>query len=231
MSEPGGDADKSGGPGDAAAAAAAAVTVGTVLRAGTLAADRFLLSDQFLHKALMVVVHELGDGTHVAAVLNRPTANMVQLQVDQSRRCISFGGDGRLRGQGLDIDANGLMWLAQEGTLTGEASDLGTAIGDSGLRRLPALEASNAIKEGHAALSDMLLVSGLVCFEPAELRDMLAAGELSVVRETALAAGLGARRRPKHRGVGARRGRRHAERRHGRVVGGVAARQAGRRRR
>ena len=142
------------------------VRVGTVLRSGA-PANRVVLTDQFLHKALFVVVHELPDGGYVGAVLNRPTANLVQFHSDgKPRRCISFGGDGRLRGAGLDIDSNGLMWLAQASKLQGAttASDeggLGSAMGDSGLRRVPAVQAAESIKAGETELNDFLLVSGV----------------------------------------------------------------------
>ena len=136
------------------------VTVGTVLRAGS-PADRFLLSEQFLHKALMLVVHELPGGASVACVLNRPTANLVQFHSDNNpRRCISFGGDGRLRGEGLGIDANGLMWLGQTDLLSDKLIEAGDVMGDSGLCRVPALETAETIKNGESKLEDFLLVSG-----------------------------------------------------------------------
>jgi len=162
------------------------VPVGTVLRAGETA-DRVLLTDQFLHKALHVVVHELSPGgVTVHAVLNRPTANLVQMKAEGSpRRCINFGGDGRLRGKGLDIDDNGLMWLAQAASLGEDLVSLGTAIGNSGLRRLPALQAAESIRDGKSQLTDFLLVSGLVCFTPQELSSMIRTGELHVVDDAA----------------------------------------------
>jgi hypothetical protein len=157
------------------------VAVGTVLRTGS-PSDRALLSDQFLHKALLLTVHELKEGLCVATVLNRPTANIVQFHADgEPRRCISFGGDGRLRGGGLGVDSNGLMWLCQAATPAAES--IGTAVGSSGLRRVPAEEAATAIKEGLLSLSDFLLISGLVCFESQELAGMLEAEELHVVED------------------------------------------------
>ena len=157
------------------------VPVGTVLRSGRVA-DRFLLADQFLHKSLLLALQELPSGTAVAAVLNRPTANLVQFRTEGNpRRCISFGGDGRLRrGDQLEVDANGLMWLSRSAG-SSAASRLGVPLGTSGLRRINALEAAEAIRNGDAALSDFLLVSGVVFFGPAELQLMLSRGELCVV--------------------------------------------------
>ena len=157
------------------------VPVGTVLRSGRVA-DRFLLADQFLHKSLLLALQELPSGTVVAAVLNRPTANLVQFRTEGNpRRCISFGGDGRLRrGDQLEVDANGLMWLSRSAG-SSAASRLGVPLGTSGLRRVNALEAAEAIRKGDAALSDFLLISGVVFFGPAELQLMLSRGELCII--------------------------------------------------
>ena len=71
--------------------------------------------------------------------------NLVRFHAEGSqRRCISFGGDGQLRGGGLDVDQNGIMWLHYKRELGGEA------VGASGLWRLPAPEAARLIKEGEA---------------------------------------------------------------------------------
>ena len=127
---------------------AGGIVLGSVLRTGS-PSNRALLSDQFLHKSILLVVHELpgSDGGLVACVLNRPTANLVQFHADgKPRRCISFGGDGRLRGGGLEIDSNGLMWLGQSSKLEAVGKGkLGKRMGDSGLRRVPAMEAAEAI--------------------------------------------------------------------------------------
>ena len=128
----------------------------------------------------------------VGAVLNRPTANLIQFKSDgDPRRCIAFGGDGRLRGSGvggngLDIDSNGLMWLGQQAKLdkAGQGG-MGTKMGSSGLRRVPAMEAAASIKAGEMQLDDYLLVSGLVCFTNEELSQMLATDELHIVNEPA----------------------------------------------
>ena len=118
----------------------------------------------------------------VAAVLNRPTANQVQFRTDgKPRRCICFGGDGRLRGgNDLNADANGLMWFAH-GACGSDAAKMGTPLGTSGLRRVEALEAAEVIRDGGAQLNDFLLVSGVVGFECKELEQMIEAEELCVV--------------------------------------------------
>jgi putative AlgH/UPF0301 family transcriptional regulator len=155
--------------------------VGTVLCSGE-PSDRALLSDQFLHKSILLTIHKLPDGICVAIVLNRPTANLVQFHTEgKPRRCISFGGDGRLRAPVLDLDSNGLMWLSQVKTLG--ALELGRPVGDSGLKQVPAQEAADSIKDGSTELSDYLLVSGLVCFGQEELETMFRSGEMHVVKD------------------------------------------------
>jgi len=60
----------------------------------------------------------------VSVVLNRPTANIVQVHTDNKpRRHITFGGEARLRGgvAGLEVDSNGLMWLYHRAGITGGA--------------------------------------------------------------------------------------------------------------
>jgi hypothetical protein len=163
------------------------VAVGTVLRAGT-PADRFLLSDQFLLKSLLLTLHELPNGVLVAAVLNRPTANLVQFHTPgKPRRCISFGGDGRLMGDVLEVDANGLLWLLREAAegedSSVEAEILGIPVGESGVRRVNAMEAAEAIRSGDVPLTSFLLVSGVVAFSKDEMDDMLEAGHLYVVED------------------------------------------------
>ena len=78
------------------------------------------------------------------------------------------------------VDANGLMWFSRTAD-EGGASEIGTPIGTSGLRRVNALEAAEVIRQGGASLADFLLVSGVVAFAPDELSAMIEQGELCVV--------------------------------------------------
>ena len=60
-------------------------------------ADRFLLRDQFLHKALLLVVAEGAGGTYGCIVLNRPTANIMEFKTpDSPRRRVPFCATRRL---------------------------------------------------------------------------------------------------------------------------------------
>lgn len=89
--------------------------------------------------------------------------------------------------RGLEVDSNGLLWLGQAGAMgaAGGGGGIGAAVGGSGLRLVPPLEAAESIKLGETRLDDFLLVDGLVCFSRDELRRMLDAGEVHVVRKPA----------------------------------------------
>jgi len=153
--------------------------VGTVLRCGA-AANCFTLQDQYLYKALLVVLHQTPQGVTVLVTLNRPTANAVQLNLPgRPKRHISFGGDARVRGNSLDIDSNGLLWLHQQEGLGG------TAIGDSGVWRIPSAEAAELIKKERCSLDEFLVVGGVVAWDKEELEKRVAAGEVEAVVQPA----------------------------------------------
>eukprot|EP00966_Prymnesium_polylepis_P204907 4747334-Prymnesium_polylepis.1 len=84
----------------------------TVQPASGRPADRFLLRDQFLHKAVLLVLGEVSNGAFAALVLNRPTANVIQFNAPgEPRRRLAFCGDRELRGGRLDPDGSGQLWL------------------------------------------------------------------------------------------------------------------------
>jgi len=116
----------------------------------------------------------------VAVVLNRPTANVVQVHTDNKpRRHISFGGEARLRSgvdnAGLDVDSNGLLWLHHRPALGGAEA------GSSGVYRLPGNEAAALVKAGDATLEDFMVVAGVVAVPRAELLGRLAHGDMQTV--------------------------------------------------
>lgn len=144
--------------------------------------DTYTLESQFLHKSLLLLLHETEQGLAVAAVLNRPTANVVQFNLpDRPRRAIGFGGEARVRGGSLDVDGNGLLWLHTRGEALG-----GTPVGECGVWRIKSSDAAARIKDGDASLSDFLLLSGVVGWERADLEARLARGELEQVASPAL---------------------------------------------
>eukprot|EP00316_Scyphosphaera_apsteinii_P001127 CAMPEP_0119329650 /NCGR_PEP_ID=MMETSP1333-20130426/76351_1 /TAXON_ID=418940 /ORGANISM="Scyphosphaera apsteinii, Strain RCC1455" /LENGTH=546 /DNA_ID=CAMNT_0007338819 /DNA_START=61 /DNA_END=1698 /DNA_ORIENTATION=- len=148
---------------------------GLVLRSGRNTTE-FLLDEQYLHKALLLLLHETNQGVCICVVLNRPTANAVQLNLPgRPRRHILFGGDARLRAGGLDVDSNGLLWLHRKPELGG------TAIGDSQIWRVSSTKAATSIKEGEAHLADFLIVGGAVAWEREVMLRLLADSDLEPV--------------------------------------------------
>ena len=134
-----------------------AVTAGTVLCSTVAPAtgrpsDRFLLDEQPLHKALVLVLADSGvrGGVLSAAILNRPTANTIQFSVaGKPRRRVAYCGSRDLGGQ---------IWLHHN-------SDLGgVPIGESGVYRLPPDEVADGLADGTAEASDLFLVSSTVEF-------------------------------------------------------------------
>lgn len=119
---------------------------------------------------VMLVVSE-GRGRLSACVLNRPTANAVEFRLlGRPRRRLPFCGSSELSGK-----FGGQLWLSHRRDLGG------VAVGGSGVFRLSGGEAAAKLQSGLAAPSDLLLVSGAVEFERAELAGMLSAGEARLV--------------------------------------------------
>ena len=138
--------------------------------------DRVLLDEQFLHKALLLVLGELPGGVLTACVLNRPTATVMQFKVPGSpKRRLAYSGNRRKLGGGEDADRNGQLWLHHR-------SELGGApLGDSGLFRLPSAQLAAALQAGEVDASDLLLANGVVELKRAELAGMISAGEMCIV--------------------------------------------------
>jgi len=147
-----------------------AVLCSTVAAESGRPADRFLLQDQFLHKAVLLVL-TAGDegeaGLVRACILNRPTANVVRFNTPGNpRRLVPFCGNRKI------VDE---VWLHHRSALGGQP------VGDSGIFRLPAAEAAAKLMAGDAMASDFLLVGGVVEFRRDELSSYLAAGEMRVL--------------------------------------------------
>jgi len=148
------------------------IRVGTVLvtmsKDTGLPADRFLLHEQFLLKAVLLVLAEDKSGDKLTAcILNRPTANLARFNLpgDPTRR-VAFCGDRALGGQ---------LWLHHRPELGG------VAVGDSRVFSLPVDTASELLKTGRAAPDDFLFVGAAVQFGRTELEGMVAAGEVRCV--------------------------------------------------
>ena len=152
-------------------------------------ASRFLLVDQFLHKALLLVLDAGGEaqrkggagseaqGVVRACVLNRPTNNRMRFRTPGSpRRRVLFTGNRPLRRTagmaGSGGAPGGQLWLHRRSELGGQE------VGDSGLFLLPPEQAEAALEAGRAEPTELMLVSGVVEFRPDELACMLNGGEM-----------------------------------------------------
>jgi len=144
------------------------MVIGTMVSPETgLPADRFLIHDQYLHKALLLVIDASPGGRVSAIILNRPTASLFKLDFPGNpQRRVSFCGD---------IAIGSELWLHHR-------SDLGgNALGDSGLSLLSTAEVVEKIQAAQASASDFLLVRGVVQFGHSEITGMLSAGEMRCI--------------------------------------------------
>lgn len=145
-------------------------------------ADRFLLTDQFLHKAVMLVLEGGGGdggkggggggkgGMVRACVLNRPTNNLMRFRTPGNpRRRVAFTGNRPLR---RTDGTGGQLWLHRSKSLGGQP------VGGSGFFTMAPEQVEAALEAGRAEPAELMLVSGLVDFRPAELAAMLTAGEV-----------------------------------------------------
>lgn len=159
-----------------------AIKVGTVITTTVspetkMPADRFLIHDQFLHKALMLVLAEDGtDGKLSACILNRPTADVFRFNVPGNpQRRVPYCGNLELGGQ---------LWLHHRPELGG------VALGDSGILLMPADKVVEKLQTKQATVDDFLFVSGVVQFGRSEMAGMLAAGEMRLVPHGVQLSGL-----------------------------------------
>ena len=167
----------------------------TAAGAGGVVADRVLLTDQFLHKSLLVVLGGLpseggakeggaegSEGVLVACVLNRATDTKVKFNLPgEPIRRFNVCGNKKL-GVQFATDGSAQLWLHHRADLGG------TAIGESGLYRLSGAEAARKLQAGDAAASDFLLAGAAVHYGRAELAAALAAGQMRVARRARLSA-------------------------------------------
>jgi len=144
------------------------VLVSTVSRQTGLPADRVLIHDQFLHKALLLVLAEgAPDAKLSVCVLNRPTANLVHFNLPGTPKTrVPFCGNRQLGSK---------VWLHHRADLGG------VAVGDSGVFILPEAQVVEKMQTQEASAEDFFLVLSVVQIGRAELAGMLAAGEMRKV--------------------------------------------------
>jgi len=149
------------------------IELGTVLSTmvspeSSLPADRVLIHEQFLHKALLLVLSAQEDGPDgklSACILNRPTANRMRFNLPGSpQHRIPFCGNLALSNQ---------VWLHHRPELGG------VALGDSGVRILSSVEVVKKLKTDEATAHDFFYVSSVVQFTQSEVAGMLEAQEMS----------------------------------------------------
>jgi len=151
------------------------VKVGTVLSTTVspqtgLPADRFLIHDQYLHKAILLVIDDASapNGKLSAVILNRATSRTFQFNLPGSpQRLIPFTG---MIAIGTDL------WLHYK-----PAGLEGIKMGDSGISLISTPEVAEAIQTGTGTAKDFLLVRGVVQFGRPELAGMLAGGEMRCI--------------------------------------------------
>lgn len=147
------------------------VTLGTVLATTVspttnLPSDRILLQDQFLHKALLLVV-DATPTTLVVCILNRPTEGKFQLTLPKSgkplQRRVPFCGNIPVQD----------LWLHHRTIDLG-----GVVLGTSRIGILSTDQVTDRLGTDDAKLSDFLLVRGVVQFDREELGAMVSRGEM-----------------------------------------------------
>jgi len=140
--------------------------IGTMVLPETcLPADRFLIHDQFLHKALLLILDvSAPSGKISACILNRPTAGHFKFNLPGSpQRRVPFTGN---------VPVGSELWLHHRTELGG------LPVGDSGISMLTTAEVTDKLQGEQATVSDFLLVRGVVQFGRPEIAGMLTAGEM-----------------------------------------------------
>lgn len=140
------------------------VEPGMVFR--TCVGTPFLLNDQYLHKAIVMVLHE-SDQASIGLVLNLPSTDTFTLETPQGKQvdfCIRFGG-----ASGKDNDEDPLLWLHCSRSL--RKLSVGTCLQEELNGRIhlcTADQVSEAIDLGLALPREFLLIQGFTVWEKEE---------------------------------------------------------------
>ena len=113
-------------------------------------------------------------------MLNRPTANIVQLHADGRRAATSCSAATRGCARAAASTSTAAADVAPPPAEPG-----GTAVGDSCVRRIGGSEAAAKIRDGDAKLDDFLLISGAMAAPRAEIRKQVSEADLEVVAPAA----------------------------------------------
>ena len=165
------------------------VTEGTLVRASPIDRSPFLLDGQELHKSLVLII---GEDPHitVGAILNRPSANGLDIQLTEkgsgkSKKLslpLRFGGQYAVKGN------EPLLWIHCKPTL--RTANIGSPFGDkkAGIWKCTAQDVITAVSQGLATPEDFLVVSGVSVWTKAEAPDGMQgeveAGNFEIVPES-----------------------------------------------
>jgi putative AlgH/UPF0301 family transcriptional regulator len=145
-----------------AAAQGQSVMPGHLVRASPVGRSPFLLNDQELHKSIILILSD-DDKLTVGAILNRPAAKGVDIQV--SRRDtgraetielpVRFGGQYSVNGE------EPLLWVhcSERLRAAGVGAPVGTA--NTGIWKCKADEVTMAVSQGLASVEDFFVVTGV----------------------------------------------------------------------
>lgn len=142
------------------------IGVGSLVRASSDDRSPYLLKDQIMHKALVLILHE-DEETSIGAILNQPSAQDLDIETFDlstgqptiAKIPIRFGG---LHAQ----NDNDLIWLHNDLFLCN--SNVGSPIGpdaETSMWKCTQEEAISAINAGLAKPSSFLVVNGLSVWE------------------------------------------------------------------
>lgn len=138
------------------------IVEGTVLRAAATDRSPFLLGGQEFHKSIVLVLSD-ENGITVGAILNRPAAKGLDIQIndkktgrkEQVRIPLRFGGQYTVKG------TEALLWLHCSETLRDE--DIGAPMGPNkkGIWKCTSEDVMHSIGRGLADPEDFIAISGV----------------------------------------------------------------------
>jgi putative AlgH/UPF0301 family transcriptional regulator len=139
-----------------------ALTTGTLVRASPIDRSPFLLDDQELHKSLVLILSD-DDNASVGAILNRPAAKGLDIQISlrgsgQSKLItlpLRFGGQYSVNG------SEQLLWLHSSDVL--REANIGSPVGEAtrGIWKCTAEDVTRAISRGLARPEEFFVVTGV----------------------------------------------------------------------
>ena len=137
------------------------VTEGTLVRASSADRSPFLLNNQELHKSVVLMIAE-DEKVSVGAILNRPAARGLDIQVTEKGSTKSVTLPLRYGGQFAIREAEPLLWLHCNPIL--RAAKIGVPVGapqQDGIWKCTAEDVTTAVGQGLGKPEDFLTVTGV----------------------------------------------------------------------